>query len=156
MFTEATKEQILTIPVFKLNDTVAIKLYLVGDAAYPIADWLIKPFPYEKDMQFTPKIFNLALSQAIVSIERAFGMLKGRWRFLLGKLSLEPSFASDVVTACTVLHNICQDCQEPLGETLVDLNNQGDGNIYETDASSNAVRDHLIAYLEDNSLNKTL
>eukprot|EP00794_Sanderia_malayensis_P002277 gene2277-2621_t len=99
-----------------LNSMVSIAPYLVGDAAYPLSDWLIKPFPYEKNMQYGPKMFNLALSQARVSIERAFAMLKGRWRILLGKLQLEPSSAADVVTTCTVLRNICQKCGELLDE----------------------------------------
>ena len=156
VFTEATNKEILRIPVFKVNDTVSIAPYLVGDAAYPLADWLIKPFPYENNMQFRPKIFNLALSQARVSIERAFGMLKGRWRLLLGKLQLEPSFASDVVTACTILHNICQEHREPLDETHLDLHTQDDSNIHDTGPSSNEVRSHLLAYLEENSMNGTL
>eukprot|EP00794_Sanderia_malayensis_P009556 gene9556-10543_t len=156
VYAEATSREILRIPVFMLNSMVSIAPYLVGDAAYPLSDWLIKPFPYEKNMQYRPKMFNLALSQARVSIERAFGMLKSRWRILLGKLQLEPSFAADVVTTCTVLHNICQKRGEQLDETLLELPCQDDNNVHDTGASSNVVRDHLITYLEENSMNDTL
>eukprot|EP00794_Sanderia_malayensis_P008465 gene8465-9372_t len=156
VYAEATSREILRIPVFRLNSMVSIAPYLVGDAAYPLSDWLIKQFPYEKNMQYRPKMFNLALSQARVSIERAFGMLKGRWRILLGKLQLEPSFAADVVTTCTVLHNICQKRGEQLNETLLELPSQDDNNVQDAGASSNVVRDHLITYLEENSMNDTL
>ena len=64
--------------------------------------------------------FNLALSQGRVAIERAFGILKGRWRILLGKVSLEPSYAADVVIACSVLHNICQESNEPEDASVLD------------------------------------
>ena len=82
---QATIEQILTTPVYPLSEMDNIKPYLVGDAAYPIANWLMKPFPFSKNMAANHQKFNLALSQARVVIERAFGILKGRWRILLGK-----------------------------------------------------------------------
>ncbi len=36
----------------------------------------------------------------------------------MGKLNLQPSFASDVVITCKLLLNICQDFDEPIEDNL--------------------------------------
>ena len=116
VYKAACDGDILRSPVFKLTNAVAIRPFLVGDAAYPISDWLIKPYTYDTSMNQDKSFFNLSLSQARVSIDRAFGVLKGRWRLLLGKVCLEPSYVADIVVACCVLHNICQEKNEQLVE----------------------------------------
>ena len=40
-------------------------------------------------------------------IERAFGMLKGRWRILLKRIDVHLKNVPDLVSTCIVLHNIC-------------------------------------------------
>ena len=42
-----------------------------------------------------------------MAVERAFGMLKGRWRFLLKKIDMPLRSIPDMVTACLCLHNLC-------------------------------------------------
>ncbi len=152
VFREATSQQILTLPKFQLTGTHEIRPYLVGDAAYPQADWLIKPFSFEKHLEDRKTFFNLALSQARVSVERAFGVLKGRWRLLMGKLNLQPSFASDVVIACTVLHNICQDFHEPIEDNL-DRCNDDQAEAHEASHSSDTIRQLLVQYINDHAQN---
>ena len=104
--------------------------------------------------------FNLALSQAKVSIERAFGILKGRWRILLGKVSWEPSFAADLVIACTVLHNICQERNE-LEESVLDpYNEANDGdhlncNSIVSEREGGRIRDYLVDYISETELNNS-
>ena len=129
LFAAANNGEILNTPVFPLNRNLAINPYLVGDAAYPLSKWLMKPFPYSRNLSAQQEAFNLTLSQARVSIERAFGVLKGRWRILLDKVCLEPSLVADVVVACTVLHNMCQDRNEPEENVLdryMDTSNDDD------------------------------
>ena len=152
VFREASREHILTTPVFQLNDSHNIKPYLLGDAAYPLTEWLIKPFPQVKDIDLRQKRFNFALSQARVSIERAFGMLKGRWRLLLGKVNLEPSFAARVVIACSVLHNICQDRREAC-EDVVDPYSEDETQVQETRPSSDNIRQLLLEYIFQHNQN---
>ncbi len=155
VFREAINKQILTGPIFYINNETPIKPYLVGDAAYPQADWLIKPFSYEKDMRPRQKTFNLALSQARVSIERAFGVLKGRWRLLLGKLELEPSYASDVAIACTVLHNICQQFNEPIDDVIEPYVLQQSASR-ETNRSADRIRQMLVSYVDEQLQNESI
>ena len=104
-------------------------------------------------MQQNHTMFNLALSQARVSIEKAFGVLKGRWRLLLGKVNLEPSFASDVVIACTVLHNICQDCHEPLEDVLEPNILEEQAEIQESTQSPDKIREMLVDYVFEHTYN---
>eukprot|EP00794_Sanderia_malayensis_P000020 gene20-610_t len=102
-YNAANNEDILHAPQWSMNESVHLKPYLVCDAAYRLSRWLMKPFPYCKNMPEHQKAFNLALSQEKVSIEMAFGFLKGRRRVLLAKVCLKPSLAADLVVACTVL-----------------------------------------------------
>ena len=57
---------------------------LVGDAAYPCRPWMLAPFKGHKDGLSREKYhWNFVQSSTRMCVERAFGMLKGRWRILL-------------------------------------------------------------------------
>ena len=81
-----------------------IRPYLVGNSAYPQAPWFIKPFP-EGTNDPDEKTFNKELSRARVTVERAFGILKGRWRALGKRLDSSLPFAIKTTIACIVIHN---------------------------------------------------
>ena len=49
------------------------------------------------------------LSRARVTVERAFGILKSRWRVLQKRFDSSLEFAIKCAVACIVLHNICVD-----------------------------------------------
>ena len=56
-----------------------IPTLLVGDSAYPIQSWLMKPFAHSPKLSQEQKLFNYKLSRARVVVEIAFGRLKARW-----------------------------------------------------------------------------
>ena len=58
-------------------------------------------------LNHSQKKFGKALSLARVTIERAFGVLKERWRCLLKRLDNNLENIPDIL-ACCVLHNITQ------------------------------------------------
>ena len=61
-------------------------------------------------MDTSPEIkkkFNKVLSSLRQVVERAFGLLKGRWRKLLYLDHLDERFAAKVIMAAFVLHNMC-------------------------------------------------
>ena len=60
-----------------------IPVNIIGDSAYPIHVWLMKPFSDNSQLSPQQKYFNYRLSQARIVIENAFGWLKGRWRRLM-------------------------------------------------------------------------
>ena len=63
-----------------------IRSLIVGDGAYPLLPWLLTPFQYGSALTWHNKKFNKKLSSARVTVERAFGILKARWRCLLKRL----------------------------------------------------------------------
>ena len=86
IYQEAEQGNILQAPRIDIDGN-DIGPYLVGDSAYPLTPWLIKPFP-EGTNDPDEKTFNKELSRARVVVERAFGILKGRWRVLQKRLDI--------------------------------------------------------------------
>ena len=81
---------------------------LVGDAAYPCRPWMLAPFKGHKDGLTREEYhWNYVQSSTRMCIERAFGMLKGRWRILLKRVDVHLRNVPDLVSMCLLLHNIC-------------------------------------------------
>uniref|UniRef100_A0A8C2GCG2 DDE Tnp4 domain-containing protein n=1 Tax=Cyprinus carpio TaxID=7962 RepID=A0A8C2GCG2_CYPCA len=84
--------------------------FLLGDGGYPCLERpiaLLTPFkqPIGGVAQHR---FNAHHAKARSVIERAFGIMKARWRAIFfHALEVDTSFVPDVVMACTILHNIC-------------------------------------------------
>jgi len=106
IFEKASNGQLFP-PWMDKFDGVTVPLYLVGDPAYPLSNWLMKGFPGGGVSQ-EQEHFNYRLSRARMTIECAFGRLKGRWRCLLKTLDLQVRNVPDVVSACCILHNTCE------------------------------------------------
>uniref|UniRef100_A0A667WS05 DDE Tnp4 domain-containing protein n=1 Tax=Myripristis murdjan TaxID=586833 RepID=A0A667WS05_9TELE len=85
-----------------------INLFIVGDPAYPLLDWLIKGYPNSPRLTPQQESFNVYLSSVRVGVEMAFGLLKSRWRVLLKRSDFHFSFAPTMIATCCVLHNFCQ------------------------------------------------
>lgn len=82
--------------------------HLLGDAAYPIHAHVIVPFRDNGHLSARQKNFNYCLSSTRMAIERAFGLLKMRFRILLDCLPLtDITKIPQFILACCVLHNIC-------------------------------------------------
>ena len=124
--------------------------FLVGDSAYPLSTWLMKPFPHNSAMTNNQKTFNYHLSRARIVAENAFGRLKARWRRLLRQNDMDIAHVPQVVTACCILHNMC----EVHGDAFVDSWLEGArleqpgcaATPVITSAHSKDIRDTLVQY----------
>ena len=73
----------------------------VGDSASPSHSWLLKSYK-----EGTRVYFNRRLCSDSVVSERAYGMLKGRWRILYKKTDCHLHNISLITMSCIVLHNL--------------------------------------------------
>lgn len=82
--------------------------HILGDAAYTLHEHLLTPFRDNGHLTARQKNYNFCHSSARISIERAFGLLKGRFRSLLTLLDMQRvDLIPEFIIACCVLHNIC-------------------------------------------------
>ncbi|XP_019200979.1 putative nuclease HARBI1 [Oreochromis niloticus] len=84
--------------------------FILAEGGYPC---LQRPVPlitpYKRPVQGVgAQRFNSHHSRARSIIERAFGMMKSRFRAIfLQALEVHHTFVPHVITACAILHNIC-------------------------------------------------
>ena len=147
----AENEQILSGPMRNINGT-EIGPLLAGDSAYPLTNWLMKPFPDRGRLTAEQRKFNLKFSALRCVEERAFGMLKSRWRIILKKIEQKTTTLKKTVIAACVLHNICiergdlHDADDSDSDDGSDDDNGG-RNAFET---GNNIRDTLKDYVWEN------
>ena len=103
---------ILHSPKCRIGGT-QVKPLIVADPAYKLTTWCTKPFPQTRALTDSQQDFNKSLSSARVVVEQAFGLLKGRWRCLLNQLDESVEKVSSTIIACCILHNICQEVNDP-------------------------------------------
>ena len=82
-----------------------LPFFLVGDDAFAMRTWLLKPYPH-RNMSYHERIFNYRLSRARRVSENAFGILVSRFRFLLATMPQLPETATGIVIAACLLHNL--------------------------------------------------
>ncbi|XP_041979620.1 putative nuclease HARBI1 [Aricia agestis] len=82
--------------------------YLLGDSGYLQRPYLMIPIANAEDNS-PEEHYNKLHATARNSVERAIGVLKGRFRCLLAHrvLHYAPDVAGRIITACCVLHNMC-------------------------------------------------
>ena len=109
------------------GDDRDMPFFLVGDDAFPLRSWMMKPYS-RRGMDHKERIFNYRLSRARRVVENAFGILAHRWRCLLTTLMLVPDNATQVVKATLALHNLLRNRNPGLQAQEVDQEDD-DGNI---------------------------
>ena len=112
---------------------------VLGDPAYPLKPWMVKPYPDTGHLTADEWHFNYC--QRVI-VENAFGELKGRWHYLLKRMDyFDIEHTTNAVGSCVVLHNIC----EQLGDVChPDL-------IHSTDTSDSSSTPPAAATVADGS-----
>lgn len=84
--------------------------FLVGDEAFPLKDYVMRPYPRrilheDSHKRHKRRVFNYHLSRARRVIENAFGILAQRWRILRRLFKAKTDNINRYGAACIVLHN---------------------------------------------------
>ncbi|XP_037553127.1 protein ANTAGONIST OF LIKE HETEROCHROMATIN PROTEIN 1 [Nematolebias whitei] len=104
---------------FRTIGTATTCYYVLGDSAYPLQDWLLKPFSDTGRLTAEQQIYNQKFCSTRVVVENAFGRLKGRWRCLLKRNDCDVELVKSMVLTCCALHNLCESHGETY-ETVLD------------------------------------
>ncbi|XP_013110337.1 putative nuclease HARBI1 isoform X2 [Stomoxys calcitrans] len=129
--------------------------WLLGDAGYPLEPYLITPFRSAEDGTAESR-FNYIHSQARNVVERTIGVLKNRFRCILGarQLHYKPKMAGKITSVCAALHNICihykiESAVEPNESTEIP-SNEAMSNLNETseDATALNIRRRIMQSLD--------
>ncbi|XP_026797868.3 uncharacterized protein LOC113543669 [Pangasianodon hypophthalmus] len=131
--------------------------YLLGNAAFPLQSWLMKPFSDTGQLTAEQRAYNQKIYRASCVAEKAFSRLKGRWRCLLKRNDSHIDLVKTMVLTCCVLHNLCETHGEQYSEEW-DPPAAGDQILValppeeDADGAAVGVRNALVHYLNtDNS-----
>nr|CAI5838521.1 unnamed protein product [Callosobruchus analis] len=90
--------------------TIPAPYVLLGDDAYPLKTYLLKPYSRQRP-GIEERIFNYRLSRARPYVECAFGILVAKWRCLKTELQIAPDKVDIIVKCVCLLHNIIIDME---------------------------------------------
>lgn len=96
-----------TSPIYQLlaSTNLPPEFHLLGDSAYPLHTFVMVPYRDNGHLTNVQMKYNKIHSSTRVAVERAIGLLKGKWRRLkfldMSVIEEIPTF----ITASCVLHN---------------------------------------------------
>ena len=73
-----SEKDLFSYKMLKQIGNVEISPSILGDSAYSLENWLMKPYSDSGNLSPDEARFNLALSRSRVVVENAFGRLKAR------------------------------------------------------------------------------
>ncbi|XP_036321347.1 uncharacterized protein LOC118735607 [Rhagoletis pomonella] len=98
-----------TADIFNQNSKricgVNVPVFLIGDSAFGLSRYMMKPFPYSANQSYIEKNFNYELSRCRRPIEKAFEQLKARFRKIGRRLQVAPKNVNIIIRTCCILHN---------------------------------------------------
>lgn len=152
LYKKATEGQILNGPCMNVASE-SISPFLIGDSAYPLLPWVMKPFPHNNALSDAQKNFNYRLSRARIVVENAFGRLKARWRHLLKQNEMDVIKVPAIIHSCCILHNMCEMKSEAFLDSWLDNSTQlpqpsSGATTSIPNCRAKQIRDALVQYLQ--------
>ena len=158
LYLKAESGNILSRPS-KIVDGYCIKPVIYSDSVYPSTTWQVKWYNINVNLTEIQKAFNKQFSAARFTVERAFEVLKGCWRYLLKRSDNRLSNVSNIIITCCTLLNICQERSDQFIDEDNIVNNildkkrgqrdNGHGNFREC-RDAEVLREILTVYVSNN------
>lgn len=82
---------------------------ILGDEAFPLKPYLMRPYPGTQLQDEGNKIYNYRHSRAQRVSENAFGILCQKFRIYYRTINLSPENVDNVILATCCLHNFLRD-----------------------------------------------
>ncbi|KAM7303909.1 uncharacterized protein ISCGN_013824 [Ixodes scapularis] len=104
-FLQAIAEGQRRLPPASWLGSRKVPYFFVGDEAFPLKTFVMRPFPRKNLTGRPPRVFNYRLSRARRVVENTFGILAQRWRILRRPFAAKEETTDRIVAACVILHN---------------------------------------------------
>ena len=124
---EALNDAIANVPAdapLPDDEETIMSFHLVGDDAFPLKTWLMKPLPF-RNLTPEERIYNYRLSRARRVVENAFGIL-AKFRVFLSTMIVTPERAERIVLAAYVLHNYLRCSADVVTSRVIDDEDSSD------------------------------
>ena len=95
------------IPAKQIHDQVIFP-FLIGDPAYPLLSWLMKPYPENSSSPTIERVFNYSLSCARMTVEDKFGQWKDRFLRFSKRVDMRVTSLGNLTKTSCILHNLCE------------------------------------------------
>jgi len=99
------KEFNLPAPEALYDDGPILPYVLVGDEAFPLTDYMMRPYPGKSGMTLDKRIYNYRLSRARRMVENVFDILASQWRLLRRPIIANVTNVIKMIQAIICLHN---------------------------------------------------
>lgn len=117
---------------------------ILGDAAFPLKCYLMKPYPSKFQQPVKEKVFNYRLSRARRVVENAFGILSSRFRIFRKPILLSPETTIKLTKAACALHNWIRK-SNCINSITVDIEDQETRNIIPGTQRTDSGSDNLLS-----------
>lgn len=114
---EAVKQSLPTEQQRLPNSDKVGHHYLVGDPAFPLQDYMIRPFA-GRGLPHAKAVFNYRHSRARRVVENAFGIASARWRVWRHPIEASPYMVILISKAVCVLHNFAMSHESNTTDTF--------------------------------------
>lgn len=111
------------------NSNVLAPFVFIGDEAFPLRNYLMRPFPRKHCQENEKQYYNYRHARARMTIECAFGIASSKFRILLKSIETKVENADHIVKAICILHNTIIDLEKKSSTQHYALDD------YETDTS---------------------
>lgn len=106
LFQKLNENQLILPPNEPLPfSEVPLPYVFVGDDAFALSTYMLKPYPGAHDKGSAKRIFNYRLSRARRLVGNVFGIMASVFRIFRKPMLLEPHKVSEITMTCVLLHN---------------------------------------------------